>query len=205
MSFTQQRNKIETQINQVNSVEEYQKQYLSNSIVDWLTNLTGRYTIHLYNDLLKDETQKDLKSFLGPAYGASEEHSKNCITIAYVTGHLFGSKVKDWTNSALPAFDNFLLQLIHVVLGEKVTKRGKRIYETDVYNHLIAKGGDLAEIGVAFQSIYQTRSSFMHVQVEDGAGNRKQILWGSKRYKLAKESIIEQFNKAIKILDKFIQ
>lgn len=205
MSFTQQRDKIEAQINQVNSLEEYQKEYLSSSTVDWLTKLAGIYTIHLYNDLLGAETKKDLKKFLDTTYGASEEHSKNCISIAYIAKHIYGAKVKDWTNSALPAFDNFLLQLIHVELGEKVTKKGKHIYESDVYNHLIEKGGDFAEIGVAFQSIYQVRSSFMHVQVEDDAGIRKQKKWEAKHYKEKKELIIDQFNKAIRTLDKFIQ
>lgn len=204
MSFTQQREKIAAQINQVNSVEEYQKEYLSVPILDWLMKLAGNYTIHLYNDLLGRVTTKDLKKFLDKAYGASEDHAKNCISIALKAEHVYGLKVKDWTNSALPAFDNFLLQLIHVVLGEKVKKKSTKIYESDVYNHLIEKGGDYAEIGVAFQSIYQVRSSFMHVQFEDDAGIRKQIKWEAKRYKEKKELIIDQFNKAIRTLDKFI-
>lgn len=204
MSFTQQREKLNIQINQINSVEEYQKEYLSMPIVDWMNKLIGKYIIHLYNDLLGQETEKDLRLFLDDYYGAAEEHAKNCISIAVNKDHLYGVKVKDWANSALPAFDNFLLKLIQGVLREKVPKKNNYLYESDVYNHLILKGGDFAEIGTAFQSIYQVRNSFIHVQIEDDKGNRKQIRWGSKRYQNSKDLILMQFNKALKTLDRLI-
>lgn len=204
MSFSQQRNKIKDQVTKVQSVQEYQKQYLSEPIVNWLEELSGRYMYHLYNDLLGQETHKNLKEFLADFYGASEEHSKNCISIAVDVEDLYGTKVKDWTNSSLPAFDNFLLKLINVVLGEKIKKSSKYIYESDTYRHLIEKGGEYQEIGMAFQSIYQMRSSFLHVQIEDNEGNRKQIRWGAKRYKDAKELILDQYRTALKALDQLI-
>jgi hypothetical protein len=205
MSFTQQREKLSFQVNRISSVEEYQKEYLSLPIVDWMNKLIGKYSVHLYNDLFEQETGKDLKLFLNDYFGAAEEHAKNCISIAVNKDHLYGVKIKDWTNSALPAFDNFLLKLIQDVLREKVIRKNSNLYESDVYKHLISKGGDFATIGTAFQSIYQERNSFIHVQIEDDKGNRKQIRWGSKRYQTSKELILMQFNTALKALDNLIK
>ncbi|SIN66244.1 hypothetical protein [Algoriphagus halophilus] len=204
MSFSQQRNKIEKQIAKVNSVQEYQKEYLSAPIVNWLEELAGRYIYHLYNNLYGQETQKNLKAFLDDFYGASEDHAKNCISIAVDVEHLYGSKVKDWTLSSLPAFDNFLLKLINVVLGEKIMKSKKDVYEADTYLHLIRKGEIYQTIGQAFQSIYQMRNSFLHVQVEDENGVRRQIRWNNKKYANAKELIVFQYRTAFRVLDQLI-
>ena len=204
MSFSQQRSKIETQVAQINSIQEYQREYLSAPIIDWIDQLAGQYIYHLYNNLSGQETQKDLQSFLNDFYGSSEEHAKNCISIAVNVEHLYGSKVKDWTISSLQAFDNFLLKLINVVRGEKISKSKNRIYESDTYRHLIGKGGVYQTIGQAFESIYQVRSSFLHVQVEDDQGNRRQVYWGAKKYKTAKELILFQYKTALLALDQLI-
>jgi hypothetical protein len=204
MSFTQQRDKLSSQINKVNSVEEYQKAYLSTPVIDWLSQLTGKYIYHLYDDLRGAETRKDLSKFLDDFYEVSDEHAKNCITIVLKAEHLQGPKIKDWTNSSLPAFDNFLLKLINVVLGEPIKKQRDKIYETDAYEHLIDKGGQYEKIGQAFKSIYQTRNNMLHVQVEDDQGIRKQIRWGSNKYRKAKELILLQFKTALDALDQLI-
>lgn len=204
MSFSQLRNKIEKQVAKVNSVQEYQKEYLSAPVVNWLEALSGKYIFHLYNNLYGQETEKDLKAFLDDFYGASEDHAKNCISIAIDVEHLYGSKVKDWTLSSLPAFDNFLLKLVNVVLGEKIKKSKKDAYESDTYHHLIGKGNSYQIIGQAFQSIYQMRNSFLHVQIEDEDGTRRQLRWNNKRYSKAKDLILSQFRTAIIELDQLI-
>lgn len=204
MSFSQQRNKIKRQVAQIYSVQEYQREYLSAPIVNRLKELKGRYIYHLYNDLYGQETQKDLQAFLDDFYHASEEHAGNCILIAFDVEHLYGSRVKDWTISSLPAFDNFLLKLINVVLEEKIKKSGNKIYESDTYRHLIKKGGLYQTIGVAFESIYQERNALLHVQYEDNDGNRRQVRWGSKRYKKSKELILFQYRTALVALDQLI-
>lgn len=204
MSFSQQRNKINDQLVQINSVEEYQKSYLSTPIINKLEELKGKYIYHLYNDLLGAETEKDLKAFLNDFYGASEDHAKNCISIVLNVEHLYGYKIKEWTYSSLAAFDNFLFKLVNVALGEKIKKKPMRdgIYESDTYTHLINKSGDYQVIGQAFESIYQTRNSFIHVQYEDDEGNRRQIRWSNKKYKVAKELILFQYKTALEALDK---
>lgn len=204
MSFSQLRNKIEMQVSQVNSVHEYQREYLSAPVVNWLEKLSGKYIVHLYNNLFGQETQKDLKAFLDNFYGASDDHAKNCISIAVNVEHLYGAKVKDWTLSSLPAFDNFLLKLINVVLGEKIKKSKKVAYESDTYLHLIGKGNKHQIIGQAFQSIYQMRSSFLHVQIENEDGSRSQFRWSNKKYSSAKEAILSQYRIALKELDELI-
>lgn len=205
MSFSQQRNKIENQVSQVNSVQEYQREYLSAPIVNWLDELAGRYIYHLYNNLYGRETQKDLESFLDDFYSSSEEHAKNCISIAVDVEHLYGPKVKEWTISSLPAFDNFLLKLINVMLGEKIMGTRKKVYESDTYRHLIGKGDEYQTIGQAFQAIYQTRNDLLHVQYEDDEGNRRQIRWGARKYKKAKVLILSQYKIALTALDPLIK
>jgi hypothetical protein len=204
MSFSQLRNKIKIQVAKVNSVQEYQREYLSAPIVNWLEELSGKYIYHLYSNLYGQDTQKDLKAFLDDFYGASEDHAKNCISIAVDVEHLYGSKVKDWTLSSLPAFDNFLLKLVNVVLGEKIKKSKKEAHESDTYLHLIEKGDKYQTIGQAFQSIYQMRNSFLHVQVENEDGTRRQLRWNNKRYATAKDLILFQYRTAIVELDHLI-
>lgn len=202
MSFSDQRRKINLQLAQVYSVQEYHREYLTENVINWIDQLAGEYIVHLYNDLLGENTKHDLKAFLNESYTTSNEHAKNCISIAITIDHLYGAKVKDWTNSSLPAFDNFLINLIQDKLKEKIVKsKSDKLYESDIYLHLIGKGGVYETIGVAFQSIYQKRNELMHIQVEDKDGLRRQIKWGAKKYKQAKELIIFQFKVALKALD----
>lgn len=204
MSFSQQRDKIEKQGSQIYSIQEYQREYLSAPIVNWLEELSGRYVYHLYNNLYRNETKKDLKTFLDDFYWTSEEYAKNCISIAVDVEHIYGSKIKDWTISSLPVFDNFLIKLINVELGEEIRKLTTKVKESDTYQHLIDKGDVYQTIGQAFQSIYQTRSSLLHVQYEDDEGNRRQVYWSNKKYKKAKELILFQYRTALKELDRLI-
>ena len=53
---------------------------------------------------------------------------------------------------------------------------------------------------MAFQTIYQTRSSFTHIQYETKDGFRNLRKWSRSRYDSSRDLILTQFEKALNAL-----
>ena len=155
------------------SIPDYQLTYITAEVKDLLNGLNNQYVEYLTKDIIETELQPDLQQWLGsPYYQSSNENAKDCLEHCPTVKHIWGRKIKGWTDSALKCFDNFLLKYIQIDKGETISKSRNGIKETDVYNHLINKGGIEQEIGQNFKNIYQLRSAFQHIQTEEKDGIR---------------------------------
>lgn len=202
MKFTDQRKSIEQQ--DVNSVQEYYKTYLNKEAQESLDALDGRYVYHLYSDIISREIEKDLEKFLGGNYRIADSFAKNCVQLALHCSHLYGIRIQSWTDSALKCFDGFLLCLIQDVLNETVKSNIKVGVEREKYHHLIAKGGDFAAIGVGFDTAYQQRNEFTHIEIVEEDGKRRQKPKSQKQMKRSRDIILESLKKALSELEKKI-
>lgn len=205
MKFSEQRDSIAKQNGSPTSIAAYQVQYLSADHFKNIDAIRDRCVYHLFEDLAKLKTKQDFNQFLGNEYYyPANEFAQDCVQIAFHSSTIYGRMIRPWTDAALKCFDNFLIQYIHEVLQEKVIKTGSGLKETDVYWHLIGRGGVESEIGTSFKSIYESRNSFTHVQYEDEEGRRKYRPWSAKKYSREKELILSQFEKGLKNLEVLI-
>jgi len=172
MSFTATRSKM-TAFSGAPTAD-YQLQYMAKEVRDILNELNNKFLEYLTKDLIDDSFSTELKEWLTQSYyPSSNEHAKECLEQCLKVNHIYGRKLKPWTDSALKCYDNFLLKYIQVDRGETIKKVSKDMKERDVYNHLVQLGGTLQDVGQAFNNIYQTRNEFHHVQVvDDASGNR---------------------------------
>jgi hypothetical protein len=155
------------------STPEYQLAYITGEIKDLLNGLNNQFVEYLTKDITENELQLNLQQWLGsPYYQSSNENAKDCLEHCPTVKHIWGKKIKGWTDSALKCFDNFLLKYIQIDKGESIPKTYAGLKETDVYNYLISKGGIEQEIGQNFKNIYQLRSAFQHIQTEAKDGIR---------------------------------
>ncbi len=202
MKFSELRDNLAKQSAPIVSLAEFQLQYLNADHRQNIEAIKDKCVYHLFEDIAKLKTVHDFEKYLGHSfYRSSNEFAVDCAEIAFYSEHIFGKKIKHWTDSALKCFDNFLIRYINVVLQEKISRSSKDLKERDVYTHLILKGGVDYEVGIAFESIYQTRNEFTHVQVEEADGVRKPIQWSNKMYNKKKELILEQFKKGLENLE----
>ncbi|MDB4656030.1 hypothetical protein OAE48_04195 [Flavobacteriales bacterium] len=202
MKFTELRQSIES--DQVNSVQDYYKAYLSKDVRDSLESLEGRFVYHLYSDIISREIDKDLEGYLGGNYRNTDSYAKDCVQMALQCSHLYGMRVKSWTDSALKCFDGFILCLIQDVLNERIKSNVKVGVEREKYHHLIEKGGAYARIGLGFDTVYQQRNEFTHVEVVEEDGKRRQKPMSQKRMRKMKEIILENFKSALTELEQKI-
>ena len=186
---------------------EYQLKYLSQEVNDLLTNLSNKFVEHLTKDLTDSTSEFDLRPWLtNQYYGPSNQNAKECLEICPVTSHIYGSKIKVWTDSALKCYDNFLLKFIQIDRNEKISQHSAKLKERDVYLHLIDLGGDLQDIGQAFDNIYLARNEFHHIQiVDDQSGKRIPKKTTNSSYNNKRDLIIVWFKTAITILLKQIK
>ena len=70
---------------------------------------------------------------------------------------------------------------------------------------MIQNKGNQYEIGIAFQTIYQLRSSFTHVQFETKDGVRSTKRWSNSKYNITRDLILVQFEKGLNALIKEIK
>ena len=171
MKFTELRNTMQSFSGA--STPEYQLAYISSEVKDLLNDLNYQFVEYLTKDIIETELQLNLQQWLGsPYYQSSNENAKDCLEQCPTVKHIWGRKIKGWTDSALKCFDNFLLKYIQIEKGETISKSHHGLKETDVYHHLINKGGREQEIGQKFKNIYQFRSAFQHIQTEEKDGVR---------------------------------
>ncbi len=155
------------------STPDYQLAYITTEVKDLLNGLNNQFIEYLTKDITDTELQFNLQQWLcSPYYQSSNENAKDCLESCLTVKHIWGRKIKSWTDSALKSYDNFLIKYVQIDKGETILKTYSGIKETDVYNHLIAKGGTEQEIGQNFKNIYQIRSAFQHIQTEEKDGIR---------------------------------
>jgi len=171
MKFTELRNTMQSFSGA--STPDYQLAYITAEVKDLLNGLNNQFVEYLTNDIVETELQLNLQQWLGsPYYQSSNENAKDCLEHCPTVKHIWGRKIKGWTDSALKCYDNFLLKYIQIDKGESIPNTYVGIKETDVYNYLIGKGGIEQEIGQSFKNIYQIRSAFQHIQTEEKDGIR---------------------------------
>jgi hypothetical protein len=171
MKFTETRTAMQTFSGA--PTEEYQMQYMATEVRDTLANINNRFVEYLTKDITNSNEDFDFRIWLtNTYYSSSNDNAKECLEHCLKVKHIYGRKIKHWTDSALKCYDNFLLKYIQEDRNETIEKVGLYIKERDVYKHLIDLGGDLQEIGQAFDNIYQTRNEFQHIQLIDPKGNR---------------------------------
>lgn len=206
MKFTELRQEINSNLNEVNSLQDYMTVYLTTSIQDKIKGLNDCYVEHLFSDLIDRSTTANIMDYLGNgSYNKANEYAKSCIHTVYRSKDIFGFKLNGWTDSALKCFDNFILVLIQEKLNETIKPGGDKGVERQKYRHLIDKGGEYYEIGMGLDVVYQLRNEFTHVEViNDQTGKRHQRSLSQKNIKKMKEVILESFKKALLELEKKI-
>ena len=205
MSFSELREQITTDLDRVDSVQDYHRLYLSAAVVQSIEQLNKKFIEHLFKDLVNSNEDLKVRSFLSDKYHDANDYALECIEPAFYKTNIHGARIKTWTNSALKCFDVSLIKLINDYKKEKIKKKGSNLKESDVYHHLINNKGNQHEIGIAFQSIYQQRNSFTHVQVEIRDGVRSSKKMSNSTYNFARDLILMQFEKGLMALIKEIK
>tara|TARA_B110000902_G_scaffold257616_1_gene326060 strand:+ start:225 stop:854 length:630 start_codon:yes stop_codon:yes gene_type:complete len=205
MSFSKLREQITTDLDRIDSIQDYQRIYLSKEVIQSIKQLNKKFIEHLLKDLVNSDQEIEIRSFLSDKYHDANDYALECIEPAFYKTNIHGARIKTWTNSALKCFDVFLIKLINDYQKERIKKSGRQLKERDVYDHLIKKKGSQYEIGIAFQTIYQQRSSFTHVQFETKDGVRSTKRWSNSKYNITRDLILAQFEKGLNALIKEIK
>tara|TARA_B100000683_G_C12509672_1_gene560224 strand:+ start:2584 stop:3210 length:627 start_codon:yes stop_codon:yes gene_type:complete len=198
MKYTDLRKDIKSKLSEEFTLKEFYDNYLNHEIAEGYRNLSDKFLEALYEDLNGKELDFDVQKFLSGQYRNSNEYAKDCVHMAYPSHKMYGLRVKGWTDSALKAFDSFLLIYIQDYLKEEIKGPGK---ERDKYHHLIEKGGSDLLIGQSFDTIYLQRNAFTHVEFKDENGVRKQRPLSKKRIRGMKNIILEQFSIALHAIE----
>ena len=155
------------------STPDYQLAFISSEVKNIINNLNEAFLEYLTKDITKTEISINLQDWLGGLYYRnSNEYAKECIEQCPSVDFIWGRKIKNWTDHALKCYDNFLLKYIQIDLNEEIPKSSNQLKETDVYNYWIEQGGIKQDIGQNFKNIYQIRSAFQHIQIEEKDGIR---------------------------------
>ncbi len=133
-----------------------------------LEDIKGKEFEYLFSDIIERDCGINFQAFFGQKiYISASQYAYGCLEIELKCKYLKPSQVSNWTRNALHCFDHIIIHYINDILKETVTQIGSWFKETFNYEHLIKKGGNLAEIGAKFKSIYQLRSEFEHIQYKD--------------------------------------
>lgn len=200
MSFTSQRQKIIDADNQASTqtLKEFEKSGIESFGTFDIEQYREIALNFLYEDLIQAHIDYDFKTALGNQYyQTSNSFAFDCLDISLYSNGIHSRRIQQWTKSALHCFDVLLINYLSNILNETVPSVTMKIKETDVYIHLISKGGNHSEIGIKFQFIYQYRSSFEHIQYTDDNGKRQVRRLSNKKYNEAKEVILNFFKEAL--------
>jgi len=196
MKFTELRNTMQSFSGA--STPDFQLAYITTEVKNLLNGLNNQFVEYLTKNIIETELQLNLQQWLGsPYYQSSNENAKDCLEHCPTVKHIWGRKIKGWTDGALKCFDNFLLKYIQIDKGEIITRSSTGIKETDVYHHLISKGGVEQEIGQNFIYIYQLRSAFQHLQMEERNGIRIPRLISNTKCNQSRDLIIQWFRLSV--------
>lgn len=207
MSFSKLREQITSDLERIDSIQDYKRKYLSEAVIQSIDQLNKKFVEHLLRDLSSKEENVNVRSYLSDKgkYCEVNDYALECVEYAFFKSNIHGARIKTWTNSALKCFDIFLIKLINDYQKEKIKKSSRQLKERDVYNHLMQNKGNQYEIGIAFQTIYQQRSSFTHVQFETKDGVRSTKRWSNSKYNITRDLILAQFEKGLNALIKEIK
>ena len=199
MSFSKLREQISSDLDKIQSIQDYKRVYLSTDVIRSIEQLNKKFVEHLFQDLINKELDINIRTYLNErdAYQIANDYALECIEPAFYKTNIHGARIKEWTSSALKCFDVFLIKLINDYLKEKINKSGHNLKERDVYIHLINKGEIYYEVGIAFQTIYQIRNDFTHIQYETKDGYRQLKKWSRSRYDFKRDLIFSQFEKGL--------
>ena len=204
MKYSELRDEFNKDINEVCSVQDFYRAYLSRDIQSKLSSLKDKYVYHLFNDLSGLDNDKDFETFLGRLYRPANEFAKDCVETVLYAKHLHGLRIKGWSDSALKCFDSFLLTLIQDVLNEKIERRYGYGTEREKYMHLMDKGGNYYEIGIGFDTVYEQRNTLTHVEIIEDNGRRRQKPLSNKKKNKLKALILKNFERGLVALEKEI-
>ena len=180
---------------------EYQMQYIASELKDVLDGLNNKFVEYLTNDLTDLKLEIDFRDWISNTYySSSNDNAKECLELCLNVKHLYGRKIKSWTDNALKCYDNFLLKYIQEDLKETIKQSSTMLKERDVYQHLMQKGGEFMQIGQAFDYIYQTRNEFQHVQIIDQKGNRIPKPVSNSKYNEKRDLIMGWFKSALVLM-----
>ena len=202
MSFSQLRAQISSELDKIQSIQDYKRVYLRSDVLRSIDQLKKQFVEHLFQDLINQDLDVNIRTYLKEreSYKLANDFALECIEPAFYKTNIHGARIKEWTSSALKCFDIFLIKLINEYLNEKIKKSGSQLKERDVYTHLVNKGEHYYEIGIAFQTIYQTRNDFTHIQYETKDGFRHLKRWSRSKYDSSRDLILAQFEKALNVL-----
>lgn len=199
MRFTEMRSEIQSFSGA--KTAEYQMQYMADELKDVLHNLNNKFVEYLTNDITDLTLEIDFRDWItNTYYSASNDNAKECLELCLTVEHLYGRKIKPWTDNALKCYDNFLLKYIQEDRKEKIKINKNFGKERQVYRHLIELGGEFQKIGQAFDNIYQTRSEFQHVQIIDQHGMRIPRNLSNSQCNSKRDLIVGWFKSALVIL-----
>jgi hypothetical protein len=120
--------------------------------------------------------------------------------------HLYGAKIKPWTDAALKCYDNIFLKYIQEDRKESVAILTTDLKERDVYTHLQRLGGNFKIIGRCFHNIYTIRNSFHHVQcVERPGGKRFLKKVAISELNTQRDEIISELQKSLRLFREEIE
>lgn len=179
MNFTDLQKKAQdfnetTQTHVLKNFEIVALAYIDNLMV--IEGCSGKEFEYLLSDIIRKETKVDYRLKIGKnLYFSACEYAKNCIEIEISHEKVKPVRALDWTRNALHCFDHLVIHYINEELKETVMSSGKWFKETNNYEHLITKGGILADIGSNFKYIYQYRSKFEHIQYKNDSTGKIMI------------------------------
>lgn len=200
MSFTKTR--LAQQRFEGATIPDYQMQYMAAEVRNTLAELNGHFLEFLTADIMQQAEKWELRDWLTEDYyQPSNDFAKECLEVCLTVKHLYGSKIKPWTDSALKCYDNFLLKYIQEDRKESIRLLTDSLKERDVYSHLIGKGENLNVVGKAFTNIYRKRNEFHHIQhfnYTDGRRSQKKVT--THEYNRLRDYIIGELQKALRLL-----
>lgn len=196
MKFSEQRHSTQEELGTY-SITDYLSKYLHEENVNRMVTISDKYVCHLFEDISNTELPFDFRAFLKINYDDSNNYAGDCVKLSYYSKNLYPRDIKYWTEGALKCFDTFLITYIQDICNEKIRKNSSWVKETDVYEHLINKGGTAQDIGQCFKNIYHYRSKFYHVQQLNSEGQRTVIRTSNTRYNKFKTRILETFKQAL--------
>lgn len=203
MKFSEQRNNLD--FFSGSPTPEFMLSYLTNEHKNLISSLDNKFLEYLTEDIISTSININLQIWLADAlYQQSNQHAKECLEFCPSVRSIWGRQIRNWTDIVLKCYDNFLLQYIQIDKRETI-RHNLRPKETDVYIHLINKGGTEGDIGQFFKNIYNERSNFHHIQIVNENGIRLPKMLSNKQLNIKRDNIVCWLRQALVKLFELIE
>ena len=112
MSFSKLREQITSDLERIDSIQDYKRKYLSEAVIQSIDKLNKKFVEHLLRDLSSKEENVNVRSYLSDKgkYCEVNDYALECVEYAFFKSNIHGARIKTWTNSALKCFDIFLIK-----------------------------------------------------------------------------------------------